>query len=335
MRGSLFFMPIDPASASPLLTGVLGKLNLDGFIPFEYRKRLARERAQLKVLEATVEAAGEAQVEAARKGEMVFNTQGEPMPLAWRLQKEMTRVAEQHGAEAVAAAFCASMEDAVRKRENVAAAIDAADAELKQGSEPETPPPPPVDDWLFRWRDYAGEVSAEEMQTMWGRVLAGEVRTPGAFSMRTLQFMRNMSKKEAELVARIGPFACLNYVLRDTEYLASQGITFSDLLGLDELGILNGVEGLLNRNLKGAGLNRPVPVWFDSKSAVMAFGEAGKELTFGVYQVTQLGLELLRLDTYVAPSSYPEKIAEVIRAMGFQVRHVKIGEKIVLPGTVP
>lgn len=58
----------------------------------------------------------------------------------------------------------------------------------------------PIDfDWLMRFFDAVGNISNEELQKLWGKVLAGEVKNPGNFSLRTLDIVRNMTQKEAKL----------------------------------------------------------------------------------------------------------------------------------------
>ena len=77
----------------------------------------------------------------------------------------------------------------IRSEVNVSKALLGAEAELE--NDPQTPPDRTVDeDWLFRWRDAASVVSSEELQTLWGRVLAGEIKSPGSFSLRTLEFLK-------------------------------------------------------------------------------------------------------------------------------------------------
>lgn len=57
----------------------------------------------------------------------------------------------------------------------------------------------PVDqDWANRFFSVAADVSDEKMQSLWGKILAGETATPGRFSVRTLDVLRNLSHREAE-----------------------------------------------------------------------------------------------------------------------------------------
>jgi hypothetical protein len=57
----------------------------------------------------------------------------------------------------------------------------------------------PVDlDWSLQFFDAAQDVCDEDMQSLWARILAGEVSDPGSYSKRTLQFLKTLDKFEAE-----------------------------------------------------------------------------------------------------------------------------------------
>lgn len=55
------------------------------------------------------------------------------------------------------------------------------------------------DDWLNRFRDEACEKSSEEAQELFSKVLAGEIRSPGAFSLKALTVLGDMDQKVATL----------------------------------------------------------------------------------------------------------------------------------------
>jgi len=56
-------------------------------------------------------------------------------------------------------------------------------------------------DWLVTFFDNVKNISNENMQTIWARILAGEINQPGSYSLRTLHFLKQMSQKEALLFA--------------------------------------------------------------------------------------------------------------------------------------
>ena len=88
------------------------------------------------------------------------------------------------------------------------------------GGDEQEPPDRRVDnDWLLRWRESAGRVSSEKLQDLWGRVLAGEVKSPGSFSLRTLAFLRTLSQEEALRIEAIAPFVIdNNFIVKEQLY---------------------------------------------------------------------------------------------------------------------
>lgn len=54
-------------------------------------------------------------------------------------------------------------------------------------------------DWRRKFFLEAENICDEDMQKLWGKVLAGEVTNPGSFSIRALDTLRNISQSEAEL----------------------------------------------------------------------------------------------------------------------------------------
>ena len=135
-----------------------------------------------------------------------------------------------------------SKAEAMRQEVSIAKAVVYAEEELQEDSS-EPPQDSPQDDWLLRWRECAAGVSSDELQQIWGKVLAGEVKSPGRFSLRTLEFLRNLSQAEAQAIERISPFVISGVLYRgDDEMLKAEGVSFSDLLAMQELGVLAGVD---------------------------------------------------------------------------------------------
>lgn len=86
----------------------------------------------------------------------------------------------------------------IRRQTNIENIVEIALAEL-----PEQVSEDPVeDDWQVRFFNTAEDITDSDMQTLWGKVLAGEVASPGRFSLRTLDILRNLSKHEAEVFQR-------------------------------------------------------------------------------------------------------------------------------------
>ena len=94
-----------------------------------------------------------------------------------------------------------------KRQLNIASVVRQAAEEL--GDE-EVGAGEPDHDWTARFFEYVQDVSEEDVRRIWARILAGEVRTPGRVSLRTLSILRNMSRLEAELFSE-----AMRYVIDD------------------------------------------------------------------------------------------------------------------------
>ena len=65
----------------------------------------------------------------------------------------------------------------------------------------------PDDDWISRFFRETEDINAEHMQELWGKILAGEVKLPGSYSLRTLDALRNITTAEAEVFTRVARYA--------------------------------------------------------------------------------------------------------------------------------
>ena len=58
-------------------------------------------------------------------------------------------------------------------------------------------------DWTARFFSDVQDVSSEQMQALWAKILAGEVTRPGSTSIRTLNILRNLNQDVAGLFAKL------------------------------------------------------------------------------------------------------------------------------------
>lgn len=212
-------------------------------------------------------------------------------------------------------------EDA-RKEINSCKAVIFAEEVLS--SDPQTPPDRQVDDdWLFTWRDYAGGVSTEDLQRLWGKVLAGEVKSPGTYSLRTLEFIKGLSKAEAEQISKLASFVIEGRIFRSLkQFLEEQGITFSLLLEMQELGLLAGVEGVgLNTKYNSWASERfVVALRSNGKALVVEDDDPAKVLSLEIYLLTGVGRQLLGLGSFPPNVDYLRLAGKEIVKKGFRVK---------------
>lgn len=224
--------------------------------------------------------------------------------------------------EAVAAANVAAVTDAACREINSAKAVLFAEEQLT--NDQQQPPDRPVDDdWLFAWRDYAGRVSSEDLQRLWGSVLAGEVKSPGRHSMRTLEFLRGISRSEAELIERLAQFVVGSRIVRSqADYMAAHGFSFDHLLRLQEMGVVFGVEALgLKAKYKSTIPGRFIQALVShGKVLIVEHADETKQLEIDIYGLTTVGAQILGLGSFKPDLDYLRAVGKGIAAKGFEVK---------------
>ena len=73
----------------------------------------------------------------------------------------------------------------------------------------DVPDQEPDHDWTARFFNYIQDVSSEEMQLLWAKVLAGEIAQPGSVSIRALSILRNLDQTSAKLLQVLSS-ACIS-----------------------------------------------------------------------------------------------------------------------------
>ncbi len=190
------------------------------------------------------------------------------------------------------------------------------------------------ENWSTRFFNIAEDISNNDMQAIWGRILAGEIKEPNSYSLRTLEFLKNISQKEAEIFTkfaeiRIKSKEAIFIYNPNNDFLEKEfGITFTDKLLMLELGIFStldrlelSLEATTNNKVKHA-LN------YGEKAIVLHRNENVPKQGIEVLFFTKIGLELSKL----IPQSFNLKYTELICS---KFKHpnveIKYGDFIYLP----
>ena len=96
-----------------------------------------------------------------------------------------------------------------KRQENIASIVNVAASNLDNKDVPDHEPD---SDWIARFFDYAQDVSSEDMKTIWGKILSGEVETPGRTSLRTLSILRDISKRDAEIFSTLMEYRISDFI---------------------------------------------------------------------------------------------------------------------------
>lgn len=288
-------------------------------------KRVARARHEIRREELLTLAQANKEVAAIKSGKAVYTKNGDVKLLSSPTNevievKEIEPTIDQRGF--VLRASEIEISETVRKEINVAKAIMIAEDILEQDSQ--VPPDASIeDDWLFSWREYAGKVTSDELQDLWGRVLAGETKQPGSYSIRTLDFLKSLSKAEAELISKAARFVIAERIFRNKEsFLEKEGLFFSQLLHLQDIGVLSGVEAIgLNTTYKSIMPNRYFRALVaNNKVMLLDHEDSKKEVNAEVYLLTRTGIEVLKLASFQVDPDYFESVAKDFTSKGLKVR---------------
>ena len=84
------------------------------------------------------------------------------------------------------------------KRSNKAESDSSTDQTADSGEEKTV-----NDDWLNSFEEEARQKSTEDMQFLFGRILAGEIRKPGTYSIRTVKILGQLDQNVAILFKRL------------------------------------------------------------------------------------------------------------------------------------
>lgn len=174
----------------------------------------------------------------------------------------------------------------IQKLENVEEIVSKA---KKQFAPDEQVSEEPVEkDWMSRFLDIAEEISDKDLQDIWGRILAGEIKKPKSYSLRTLEVMRNMSKEEASLVMKASTFqVALDLV--STEPFA---LSLMEQISLDDIGVVCGEELMRTMPIPN---NGKISFELNQKTRINIYAPHGVKIKFKGLKLTKAGQEIFTL----------------------------------------
>lgn len=213
-----------------------------------------------------------------------------------------------------------------KKQLNLESVTAYAAEELK--NEPPVTDEPVDEDWKTRFFNIAEDISSDEMQALWGRILAGEIKQPKSYSLRTLELLKNLSKEEAEVFTK---FANIKIVSGDKSIIYNQdngaflqsefGITFTDRLLLTELGLIsseNNLEFSFAETNQTATTNA---LFIGSKGIVLNRGINTPKQPIKVLVFTKTGTELSKLIEPIPNENYIKKICSSFKHPNVKIEY--------------
>lgn len=215
-----------------------------------------------------------------------------------------------------------------KKQLNIESVTAFAAQELKDESA--VTDEPLDEDWTTRFFRIAEEVSNEEMQALWGKILAGEIKQPKSYSLRTLELIRNLSKKEADTFMKVANFSIKSgngsYVFKGNEddKLSNEfGVTYSDIALLKELGLIQPGDFVNHQFIQQTIDSQRILI--AGHTAIFVKIKANTPtIKMPVDVFSSTGNELLKLVKPIPPFTYLNYFAKSIKNENVEVKYANI-----------
>lgn len=181
------------------------------------------------------------------------------------------------------------------------------------------------DDWIRRFFSIAQDISNSQMQQVWGKILAGEVAKPGQFSLRTLDAIRNISQKEAELFQTACPLLIQQEAIllgdKSPSELDKYGLNYEDILTLVDAGLILTPQTTVQsfnfiKLAEGAGIF----LLMMPDICLQGSRTLDKALTLNVLELTTAGRELATLIPASHHQDHISSICELLVKTGCKVQ---------------
>lgn len=204
----------------------------------------------------------------------------------------------------------------VREISNVVSVYSFAINELKKlpGEECNDLDP----DWATAFYDSAKGSSDEEIQVLWGKILAGEIAHHGKFYKRTLSILKNMESVEAKHFVELVPLLITKGTVPKFIFHNNEFFQYNDLQTLMDCGIVNSSAGTYSykklSDMEISGFN------------LVALNNDVKEISIDSFSLTDAGLQLCQLiDCNHADENYVKQLAEhLARRHGKEIGYKKL-----------
>ncbi|WP_052732782.1 DUF2806 domain-containing protein [Hymenobacter terrenus] len=199
----------------------------------------------------------------------------------------------------------------------------------------------PVDqDWTTRLRSISQDVSSEEMQALWGNILAGEIKQPGSYSLRTLEVLQNLTQREAELFRIAANFtvrfggACRVGISRYGYHemvSARYGFDYQNLMALIDCGLVSSNDGNIGIHTgqvdeSTGAVDKQSDEFQIGNQVLVVQSDAPVSTHYNVYPYTKAGNELYGLVASNAklPISFLVDFTKPMRTEGMQTFYAEL-----------
>ena len=197
----------------------------------------------------------------------------------------------------------------LRKLANKMRVVDAALDDIKSSDEePEETDEPMSEDWLNYFESHAENVSSKDLRELWARVLAGEIRKPRSFSLRTLRLLSEIDGATAKSFETFVSDRITDEILLKREGL--EGNELIEAIELEEAGLIQDVVFSTLERTYNVNENHQGIIMDSGFVAIITVREGTTKLAYPVIKITRVGQEMCNLLTPRNPIKSLEKLSQ-------------------------
>lgn len=165
------------------------------------------------------------------------------------------------------------------------------------------------DDWLNVFETHAANASSDRLRKLWGRILSGEIRKPGSFSLTTLRVLSEIDQQTAVLFQKHVTGILENSFLVRCD--SPKGQELIEMTALEEVGLLQDVNGMLGADQE---FDRNGQVVFRNGPLVLLMkGMTGNKFRVPLIKITRSGQEILGILPKENPDACLRRVASIAR----------------------
>ena len=201
----------------------------------------------------------------------------------------------------------------LQKQQNIENVADKAYELLE--NETECSSEPISQDWMTRFFNSVEDISNEDMQILWSRILAGEIKQPNTYSLRTLEVLRNLTPYEANVFQHVCS-AVISYngecfLPTNRNLLRKNSIMHNAILSLQDCGLLM----LGTNSVYGVEVNIEGEIFLNNEHLALIIRRKNnrKSMRLKCYPLTRAGIDLASIISAKYSDAFILSLAEYLK----------------------
>lgn len=206
------------------------------------------------------------------------------------------------------------MADEIRKQNNLEHIAIMTIEDLE--NQPKQNDIPIDEDFLSEFKEDAGRIHKEEMQRIWAKILANEIRNPGTYTPKDLLTLRSLNKELAQEFLSLVPYILGKengdhlFLFGEADSLEKAGISYSFIRNLSQEGLLDTTsyyKVLLKCDEEGKLELTTHDLLFLIQTGIQNF-----ETAVHIYSLTRIGKSIYSI---MSPEKTTEKQVEILSSI--------------------